>query len=66
MITKPFDYIAVLPGKNFRAQILSALNVWLQVDYQSLSVIDRVISKLHNASLLYDPEQFSNPLRAES
>lgn len=66
MITKSFDYIAALPGKNFRAQILFVLNVWLQVDYESLSVIDRVISKLHNASLLYDLELLSNPLRAIS
>ena len=42
-----------MPGKNFRTQILAAFNEWLQVDEQSLKVIDRVVGMLHNASLLY-------------
>ena len=52
-ITRPFDYVMSLPGKNFRTQILSAFNVWLQVDEKSYNIIDKVIGMLHNASLLY-------------
>lgn len=51
-ITRPFDYIMSLLGKNVRSQLLSAFNVWLQVDEKSYNVIDKVIGMLHNASLL--------------
>ena len=51
-ITRPFDYTISLLGKNVRSQLLSAFNVWLQVDEKSYSVIDKVIGMLHNASLL--------------
>lgn len=42
------------PGKSFRRQLLSALNVWTDVDELSLGIINRVVEMLHNASLLYD------------
>ena len=42
-----------LPGKNFRTQLLSAFNIWLQVDEVSFGIIDKVVGMLHNASLLY-------------
>ena len=51
-ITRPFDYVMSLLGKNVRSQLLSAFNVWLQVDEKSFNVIDKVIEMLHNASLL--------------
>ena len=51
-ITRPFNYIMSLLGKNVRSQLLSAFNVWLQVDEKSYKVIDKVIGILHNASLL--------------
>ena len=51
-ITRPFDYVMSLLGKNVRSQLLSALNVWLQVDEKSYNIIDKVIVMLHNASLL--------------
>ena len=51
-ITRPFDYVMSLPGKNIRSQLLSAFNVWLQVDEKSYRVIDKVTGMLHNASLL--------------
>lgn len=51
-ITRPFGYIISLLGKNVRSQLLSAFNVWLQVDEKSYNVIDKVIGMLHNASLL--------------
>ena len=51
-ITRPFDYIMSLQGKNVRSQLLSAFNVWLQVDERSYNIINKVIGMLHNASLL--------------
>ena len=51
-ITRPFDYVISLPGKNFRKQVLAAFNVWLQLDERSLNIIDRVVGMLHNASLM--------------
>ena len=51
-ITCPFDYVMSLLGKNVRSQLLSAFNVWLQVDEKSYNIIDKVIGMLHNASLL--------------
>ena len=51
-ITRPFEYVMALPGKNFRTQVLAAFNLWLQVDERSLSTIDRVVGMLHNASLM--------------
>lgn len=52
VITSPFDYIMALPAKNFRTYVLVAFNFWLQVDEESLSVIEKVIAMLHNASLM--------------
>ncbi|CAD6573480.1 MAG: geranylgeranyl pyrophosphate synthetase [Alectoria sarmentosa] len=62
-ITRPFEYVMSLPGKNFRTQVLAAFNVWLQVDERSLNIIDRVVGMLHNASLLIDDIQDGSQLR---
>lgn len=62
-ITRPFEYVTAMPGKNFRTQVLAAFNEWLQVDEQSLKVIDRVVGMLHNASLLIDDIQDGSQLR---
>ena len=51
-ITRPSDYVMSLLGKNVRSQLLSAFNVWLQVDEKSYNIIDKVIGMLHDASLL--------------
>ena len=51
-INRPFDYVMSLLGKNVRSQLLSAFNVWLQVDEKSYDIINKVIEMLHNASLL--------------
>ena len=51
-ITRPFNYVMSLLGKNVRSQLLSAFNVWLQVDEKSYNVIEKAIGVLHNASLL--------------
>ncbi|KAK0510574.1 hypothetical protein JMJ35_007006 [Cladonia borealis] len=65
-ITRPFDYVMSLQGKNVRSQLLSAFNAWLQVDEKSYNIIDKVIGMLHNASLLIDDIQDGSDLRRGS
>ena len=52
-VNGPFSYLLGKPGKNVRTGLLRAFNFWLQVDEASFQTVDRVISMLHNASLLY-------------
>jgi geranylgeranyl diphosphate synthase type 3 len=51
-VRRPYDYIISLKGKDFRRQVLLALNVWLQVNVETYDIIDHVVSILHNSSLL--------------
>lgn len=50
----PFDYLYGHPGKDIRAQLIAAFNVWLKVPEESLAIITKVVGMLHTASLLYD------------
>ncbi|KAI4275829.1 MAG: hypothetical protein L6R38_005794 [Xanthoria sp. 2 TBL-2021] len=63
IITRPFEYLMAKPGKSFRRQLLSALNIWTDVDESSLGIINRVVEMLHNASLLIDDIQDNSRLR---
>lgn len=59
----PYDYMAGHPGKNIRAQLIAAFNVWLKVPETSLDIIKSVVSMLHTASLLVDDVEDSSLLR---
>jgi hypothetical protein len=48
----PFDYLYGHPGKDIRAQLIAAFNVWLKVPEESLTIITKVVGMLHTASLL--------------
>ncbi|RDA93558.1 hypothetical protein CP533_6121, partial [Ophiocordyceps camponoti-saundersi (nom. inval.)] len=63
VIRAPFEYAISHPGKDFRSQVISAFNVWLQVPPSSLQVITKVIGMLHESSLLLDDVQDSSELR---
>ncbi|PFH57619.1 hypothetical protein XA68_14782 [Ophiocordyceps unilateralis] len=63
VIRAPFEYAISHPGKDFRSQVISAFNVWLQVPPESLQVITKVIGMLHESSLLLDDVQDSSELR---
>ncbi|ODA80601.1 hypothetical protein RJ55_03560 [Drechmeria coniospora] len=63
VVRAPFDYATSHPGKDFRAQLIAAFNVWLDVPSKSLDVITKVIAMLHEASLLIDDVQDSSELR---
>ncbi|KAI5467114.1 geranylgeranyl pyrophosphate synthetase [Mariannaea sp. PMI_226] len=63
VVRGPFDYVISHPGKDFRAQLISAFNAWLNVPKESLEVVTRVVGMLHESSLLVDDVQDSSELR---
>lgn len=48
----PYDYMHQHPGKDVRRQLIQAFNSWLQVPPESLTIISKVVTMLHTASLL--------------
>ena len=62
-IRGPYDYISSSPGKEFRTQLVNALNLWQRVPNESLATISAIIRMLHNASLLVDDIQDNSCLR---
>ncbi|EPE10205.1 geranylgeranyl pyrophosphate synthetase [Ophiostoma piceae UAMH 11346] len=63
IVCGPFDYLNGTRGKEFRTQLISAFNGWLEVPEESLEVITRVVGMLHTASLLVDDVEDSSSLR---
>ncbi|KID93932.1 Polyprenyl synthetase-related protein, partial [Metarhizium majus ARSEF 297] len=57
------EYIQSLPAKGTRNKIAGALNVWLNVPEESMTIIKRVIDMLHGSSLVLDDIQDSSSLR---
>ncbi|CAF4203477.1 unnamed protein product, partial [Adineta steineri] len=53
-LLQPYDYLKSVPGKNFRTKLIHAFNYWLKASDEKLILIDDIIDKLHNASLLID------------
>lgn len=52
-VLEPYTYVISNKGKEIRAQIIEAFNVWLKVPMEKLEAIGRIVSMLHSASLLY-------------
>lgn len=63
IIRGPYDYISSSPGKEFRTQLVNALNLWHRVPIESLGAISTIIRMLHNASLLVDDIEDNSSLR---
>ncbi|KAF2808977.1 geranylgeranyl pyrophosphate synthetase [Mytilinidion resinicola] len=59
----PYEYLYGHPGKDMRAQLVGAFNMWLKVPAESLEVITKVVGMLHTASLLVDDVEDSSLLR---
>lgn len=53
ILLEPYIYIASIPGKDMRTQILLAFNAWYKVPDSTLAVITDIVNMLHNASLLF-------------
>ncbi|CAF1074214.1 unnamed protein product [Adineta steineri] len=62
-ILQPFDYLKSLPGKNIRTKLIHAFNYWLKTSDEKLIIIDDIIDKLHNASLLLDDIEDGSSIR---
>jgi geranylgeranyl pyrophosphate synthase len=62
----PIDYINALPSKNIRTKLVAALNTWLNLSPQQLTVIKDIITDLHNSSLILDDIQDDSELRRGS
>lgn len=52
ILTEPYTYIASIPGKEVRSNLMEAFNLWMKVDAADLAVVKEVVGMLHNASLL--------------
>ncbi|GAB0133484.1 terpene cyclase [Epichloe bromicola] len=63
VVRAPFDYVAGHPGKDFRSQLISSFNAFLQVPPDRLEIITRAVGMLHESSLLVDDVQDSSELR---
>lgn len=55
ILLAPYEYLASKPGKEVRSQLILALNEWLDVPSADVQRISRIVSMLHNSSLLYVP-----------
>ncbi|KAJ6551479.1 isoprenoid synthase domain-containing protein [Mycena capillaripes] len=62
-VLEPFTYITSNPGKDIRSQLMAAFNVWINVPEDKLKIISKVVSMLHNASLMVDDIEDDSQLR---
>lgn len=51
-LTEPYVYITSNPGKEIRTRMIAAFDAWLRVPSEKLTIIAKVVSMLHSASLL--------------
>ena len=63
VVRGPYDYVTSHQGKNFRTQLITSFNAWLQVPEESLQIITSVVGMLHESSLLIDDVQDNSELR---
>lgn len=52
MLREPYEYICNIPGKEVRSRLIEAFNLWMGIEEKDLDTIRRVVTMLHNASLL--------------
>jgi hypothetical protein len=52
VVHEPYNHLTAVKGKEVRAQLIDAFNVWLQVNPDDIETIKSITDKLHNASLL--------------
>ncbi|PKI85535.1 hypothetical protein MVES1_000226 [Malassezia vespertilionis] len=62
-LLEPYRYLDTQPGKEIRARLIDAFQVWLGVPPEELELITDVIRRLHTASLLVDDIEDSSDLR---
>ncbi|KAF7303777.1 hypothetical protein MIND_00607300 [Mycena indigotica] len=62
-VLEPYTYITANPGKDFRSKLMAAFNTWINVPQPKLKQIAKVVSMLHNASLMIDDIEDDSQLR---
>eukprot|EP01126_Amoeba_proteus_P043638 TRINITY_DN479_c0_g2_i6.p1 TRINITY_DN479_c0_g2~~TRINITY_DN479_c0_g2_i6.p1 ORF type:complete len:274 (+),score=32.50 TRINITY_DN479_c0_g2_i6:114-935(+) len=62
-LLEPFTYVTGLKGKGVRTILLEAFNLWLNIPITQLQEISKLVSILHNASLMIDDIEDSSQLR---
>ena len=62
-LLEPFQYISETPGKDVRGALIDAFNAWLRIPGERVEAIKRIVSRLHNASLLVDDIEDGSQLR---
>ncbi|MCJ1461492.1 hypothetical protein MMC07_000089 [Pseudocyphellaria aurata] len=63
VILAPFEYLTSLPSKGIRNAAIDAINVWLKLSEEPLTLIKSVVSLLHSSSLMLDDIEDNSPLR---
>lgn len=62
-LMEPFAYLCQLSGKDIRSRMVDAYNVWLQVEPSVMDLVKKVITMLHNGSLLIDDIEDNSQMR---
>ncbi|KAF2105873.1 fusicoccadiene synthase [Lophiotrema nucula] len=63
VIMGPFQYLQSFPSKGIRDKTIDAINHWLEVPLQAVSIVKSVVHLLHSSSLLLDDIQDGSQLR---
>ena len=63
VLMAPVFYINSLPSKGVRGMMIEAFNLWLKVPLSSMTIIEKIITDLHNASLIADDIEDGSQLR---
>ncbi|CAO2651134.1 Nn.00g094310.m01.CDS01 [Neocucurbitaria sp. VM-36] len=63
IVSEPYRYQSSLPSKGVRERAIDALNWWLEVPEQDVTLIKSVIQSLHCSSLMLDDMEDNSPIR---
>lgn len=62
-VLEPMTYLAGVPGKDVRGQLIDCFQEWLQIPLDKVDAVKIVVTDLHNASLLVDDIEDNSKLR---
>jgi geranylgeranyl diphosphate synthase type 3 len=62
-VLEPMKYLAGVPGKDVRGQLIDCFQEWLQIPLDKVEAVKLVVTDLHNASLLIDDIEDNSKLR---
>lgn len=52
-LLESYQYLLSVPGKNIRSTLIQIFQIWLQIPYEKLAIIEEIITSLHTSSLMY-------------